>query len=66
MKVFFVTGANRGVGLALAEEILKKDECNFVILGCRSMERGVAAAKLLCDLGFQDRIKIQARRLRGI
>jgi NAD(P)-dependent dehydrogenase (short-subunit alcohol dehydrogenase family) len=63
MKVFFVTGANRGVGLALAEEILKKDSCNRVILGCRSIERGCAAAKLLGDQGLEERIQIQASLL---
>jgi hypothetical protein len=50
-------GANRGVGFAFVEEILRKDSSDFVVLGCRSTEMVAAAAKLLAEKGFQERIQ---------
>lgn len=49
MKTAFVTGANKGIGFALAEELLKK---NFrVIVGARDFKRGSDAVKILSDFG---------------
>jgi hypothetical protein len=50
-------GANRGVGFAFVEEILRKDSSEFVVLGCRSTEMVAAAAKLLAEKGVQERIQ---------
>ena len=49
MKTTFVTGANKGIGFALAEELLKK---NFrVIIGARDFKRGSDAVKALSKFG---------------
>ena len=43
MKTVLVTGANRGIGLAIARELVRKD--GFQVLGAsRDMEAGRAAA----------------------
>eukprot|EP00039_Didymoeca_costata_P000956 m.48329 g.48329 ORF g.48329 m.48329 type:complete len:277 (+) comp10563_c0_seq1:87-917(+) len=44
MKNILVSGANKGVGLALVKEILKKPD-TFVFLGSRNAERGQVALK---------------------
>jgi NAD(P)-dependent dehydrogenase (short-subunit alcohol dehydrogenase family) len=47
MRRIFVTGANKGVGLAIVEAILAEHADSFVYLGSRDLERGnVAAAEL--------------------
>ena len=49
MTTAFVTGANKGIGFALAEELLKK---NFrVIVGARDFKRGSDAVKVLSEFG---------------
>ena len=49
MATAFVTGANKGIGFALAEELLKK---NFrVIVGARDFKRGSDAVKVLSEFG---------------
>ena len=49
MKTAFVTGANKGIGFAFAEELLKK---NFrVIIGARDFKRGSDAVKALSKFG---------------
>lgn len=49
MATAFVTGANKGIGFALAEELLKK---NFrVIVGARDFKRGSDAMKILSEFG---------------
>ena len=49
MSTAFVTGANKGIGFALAEELLKK---NFrVIVGARDLKRGSDAVKSLSEFG---------------
>lgn len=47
MRRILVTGANKGIGLAIVEAILSEHEDTFVYLGARDLERGrEAAAKL--------------------
>ncbi|MCR5834463.1 MAG: SDR family NAD(P)-dependent oxidoreductase [Selenomonadaceae bacterium] len=49
MSTIFITGANKGIGFALAEELLKK---NFrVIVGARDLKRGSDAVKILSTFG---------------
>lgn len=49
MSTAFVTGANKGIGYALAEELLKKDF--RVIVGARDVGRGSEAVKNLSAFG---------------
>src|SRR5579875_4000219 len=44
-RVFFVTGASSGIGLATAEELASRGAT--VVLACRSEERGLAAVAKL-------------------
>ena len=44
MKRILITGANRGIGLALVEKVLEFSEQHYVYLGSRSVERGETAA----------------------
>lgn len=57
MRRILVTGANKGIGLAIAEAILEQHDDTFVYLGSRDAERGRAAA---ASLG-SDRPARQAR-----
>lgn len=43
MRRVLVTGANKGIGFALVERILKERDDAMVVLGSRSLERGEAA-----------------------
>ena len=44
-KIALITGANRGIGYAIAQGLLK---ANFqVIIGSRTIEKGIAAAEKL-------------------
>jgi NAD(P)-dependent dehydrogenase (short-subunit alcohol dehydrogenase family) len=43
MKRILVTGANKGIGLAIASAILDQGEDTYVFLGSRDLERGRAA-----------------------
>lgn len=43
MRNILVTGANKGIGLAIVERILGEHEDTFVYLGSRDLERGQAA-----------------------
>ena len=54
MRRILVTGANKGIGLAIAEAILGEHADTFVYLGARDAERGLAAARGLP----QDRVKV--------
>jgi len=47
MRRILVTGANKGIGLALVEAILAQHDDTFVYLGSRDLERGRAAAAAL-------------------
>lgn len=43
MKRILVTGANKGIGLAIATAILEEHEDTHVVIGARSRERGILA-----------------------
>ena len=47
MKRIVITGANRGIGLALVEHVLTAADNHMVWLGARNPERGQAAAQPL-------------------
>jgi len=49
MQRILVTGANKGIGLALVRAILKRDSDAFVILGSRDTARGQAAINSLVE-----------------
>lgn len=44
-----VTGANKGIGLAIVKGLLERESHCFVFLGCRDMTRGLDAVKSLTD-----------------
>lgn len=60
MRSIVVTGANKGIGLALASEILRQHEDTFVWLGSRSAERGrEAVAGLIAEnRAWADRLRV--------
>jgi len=60
MRSIAVTGANKGIGLALASEILRQHGDTFVWLGSRSLERGnEAVAGLLAEnRAWGDRLRV--------
>jgi NAD(P)-dependent dehydrogenase (short-subunit alcohol dehydrogenase family) len=62
MRHILVTGANKGIGLALVEAILAEHTDTFVYLGSRDPERGRAAvAGLVRDhAGWRDRLGVVA------
>jgi NAD(P)-dependent dehydrogenase (short-subunit alcohol dehydrogenase family) len=49
MRRVLVTGANKGIGLAIVTAILIEHEDTFVLVGSRSSERGEAARRTLID-----------------
>lgn len=49
MQRVLVTGANKGIGLAIATAILAEQDDAFVLLGTRSRARGDAARQALLD-----------------
>lgn len=55
-----MTGANKGIGLAIAEAILREHADTFVYLGSRDPERGRAAAATLArvDPSWQARVEV--------
>jgi carbonyl reductase 1 len=57
-----VTGANKGIGLAIAKAILEVHDDTFVYLGARDAERGSAAAASLGRMlpGAQARVEVVA------
>ena len=60
MRSIVVTGANKGIGLALTSEILRQHADTFVWLGARSLERGREAATGLVaeDRAWADRLRV--------
>ena len=49
-KTALVTGANKGIGLAIARQLAQKDI--KVLIGARDQARGVAACKQLHRMGW--------------
>lgn len=45
-RTFFITGANKGIGLALSKRVLKEIENSFVLLGSRNKTRGITAVEV--------------------
>ncbi len=62
MHRVLVTGANKGIGLALVEAILAREDSTFVYLGSRDLERGrEAEARLVRDHSeWKGRIEVVA------
>lgn len=62
VRRILVTGANKGIGLAIVKAILERDTDAFVYLGARDIERGRAAAASLERerASFQKRIEVVA------
>ena len=62
MQRIVVTGANKGIGLAIVRAILKEHEGSFVYLGSRDLARGQEAAASLAseDPTFRERIEVVA------
>jgi NAD(P)-dependent dehydrogenase (short-subunit alcohol dehydrogenase family) len=60
MKRILVTGANKGIGLAIATAILDEHDDTYVLLGTRNAERGREAAGGLTGShpGWADRIGV--------
>lgn len=60
MRRILVTGANKGIGLALVEAILSQHGDTFVYLGARDAGRGRAAAEGLVakNAGWQERLEV--------
>src|SRR5262245_39557938 len=62
MRRILVTGANKGIGLAITQAILEEHDDTFVYLGARDADRGRAAAASLAKTnpGWQTRIELVA------
>lgn len=60
MRRVLVTGANKGIGFAIAERILEQAEDTILFLGARDPDRGAAAAEGLRRAGGNraDRIQV--------
>eukprot|EP00040_Diaphanoeca_grandis_P014773 m.75065 g.75065 ORF g.75065 m.75065 type:complete len:291 (-) comp24732_c0_seq1:285-1157(-) len=59
-KKVFVTGANKGIGLAIVEELLESEPDTYVLLGSRNLQRGVDAMKSIVAQTpeFESRIEV--------
>jgi len=55
MRRIVVTGANKGIGYAIAERILEEHDDTYVFLGSRDRGRGDAAAE---SIGQPDRLEV--------
>jgi len=62
MRRILVSGANKGIGLAIAQAILEEHDDTFVYLGSRNLERGrtAAAALMRARPDWQARIEVVA------
>lgn len=60
MRRILVTGANKGIGLAIVSAILAEHDDTFVFLGCRDLGRGQAARARLAGEhpSWGDRIEV--------
>ena len=59
IKAIFVTGANKGIGKAICEEILLQHTDTIVFLGSRDLERGQSAIDDIVNRNgdsFKDRL----------
>ncbi|WP_171181384.1 SDR family NAD(P)-dependent oxidoreductase [Ruegeria sp. HKCCD8929] len=63
MRKILVTGANKGIGFAIAERILEEADDTFVFLGSRDRDRGAAAVESLRQGGVGRTDRIQAVEL---
>lgn len=63
MARFLVTGANKGIGLAIVKGLLQADKHNFVFLGCRDMGRGLDAVKGLIDDDADFKGRVEALKI---
>jgi len=60
MRTILVTGANKGIGLAIAKGILTEHDDTCVLLGARDRERGKAAIRTLSTAqpAFRERLQL--------
>jgi len=60
MKRILVTGANKGIGLALVRELLTSRQDTFVLLGARDTGRGESAMQSLIEgnNGWSERLRL--------
>jgi NAD(P)-dependent dehydrogenase (short-subunit alcohol dehydrogenase family) len=60
MRRILVTGANKGIGFAIAKGILTEHDDTYVLLGSRDRERGEAAVRALTELqpAFSQRVRL--------
>jgi NAD(P)-dependent dehydrogenase (short-subunit alcohol dehydrogenase family) len=60
MKKVMITGANKGIGLAIVEAVLREQSDFGVILGSRDISRGNAAREKLLNIdhGWVDRLEV--------
>ncbi len=60
MRRVLVTGANKGIGLAIARGVLAEHDDTFLLLGSRDAERGEAARQSLIasDAAFEERVSV--------
>lgn len=63
MTRFLVTGANKGIGLAIVKGLLQAEKHNFVFLGCRDMGRGLDAVKALTDENADFKGRVEALKI---
>ncbi len=59
MRRILVTGANKGIGFAIAERILEEADDSFVFLGARDHERGAAAVQFLLQAAPERADRVQ-------
>lgn len=53
MTIILVTGANRGIGFAIAQSTARRIPSATIVIGCRSVEAGSEAAEQLRSLGLK-------------
>ena len=63
MRRILVTGANKGIGAAIAERILEEADDTFVFLGSRDPDRGNATAERLRQAGTDRAERIQVVKI---